>query len=30
VNAIPHVCRAEPGLASWLDLPTLAGAYAMR
>jgi 2,4-diaminopentanoate dehydrogenase len=30
VNAIPHVCRAEPGLASWLDLPTIAGAHALR
>jgi 4-hydroxy-tetrahydrodipicolinate reductase len=30
VNAIPHVCRAEPGLKSWLDLPGVAGAHAMR
>jgi 4-hydroxy-tetrahydrodipicolinate reductase len=30
VNAIPHVCRAAPGLASWLDLPLVAGAHALR
>ena len=30
VNAIPPVCRAEPGLKSWLDLPGIAGAHAMR
>jgi len=30
VHAIPHVCRAEPGLKSWLDLPLVAGAHALR
>jgi 4-hydroxy-tetrahydrodipicolinate reductase len=30
VNAIPHVCRAGPGLTSWLDLPLIAGAHALR
>jgi 4-hydroxy-tetrahydrodipicolinate reductase len=30
VNAIPQVCRAEPGLKSWLDLPGIAGRGALR
>ncbi len=30
VNAIPHVCGATPGVKSWLDLPGIAGAHAMR
>lgn len=30
VNAIPLVCRAEPGLKSWLDLPGICGAHALR
>ncbi len=30
VNAIPHVCQATPGVKSWLDLPGIAGAHAMR
>jgi len=30
VNAIPAVCRAEPGIRSWLDLPLVAGAHALR
>ena len=25
VNAIPYVCRAEPGLRTYLDLPLVAG-----
>jgi hypothetical protein len=25
VNAIPYVCRAEPGVRTYLDLPLLAG-----
>jgi hypothetical protein len=25
VNAIPYVCRAEPGIKTYLDLPLLAG-----
>jgi hypothetical protein len=25
VNAIPHVCRAEPGIRTYLDLPLVAG-----
>ena len=25
VNAIPYVCRAEPGIRTYLDLPLLAG-----
>ncbi|GIW42620.1 MAG: hypothetical protein KatS3mg076_3197 [Candidatus Binatia bacterium] len=30
VNAIPAVCAAEPGLKSWLDLPLVAGRFALR
>jgi hypothetical protein len=30
VNAIPAVCAAEPGIRSWLDLPLVAGAHALR
>jgi hypothetical protein len=30
VNAIPAVCRAEPGIRSWIDLPLVAGAHALR
>jgi 4-hydroxy-tetrahydrodipicolinate reductase len=30
VNAIPAVCRAEPGVKSWLDLPLIAGRHALR
>ena len=30
VNAIPHVCRATPGVKSWLDLPHITGAHALR
>jgi hypothetical protein len=30
VNAIPAVCRAEPGVKSWLDLPLIAGRGALR
>jgi hypothetical protein len=25
VNAIPYVCEAAPGIATYLDLPLLAG-----
>jgi hypothetical protein len=25
VNAVPYVCRAEPGIATYLDLPLVAG-----
>jgi hypothetical protein len=25
VNAVPYVCRAEPGLKTYLDLPLVAG-----
>jgi hypothetical protein len=25
VNAIPYVCRADPGLMTYLDLPLVAG-----
>jgi hypothetical protein len=25
VNAIPYVCRAEPGIKTYLDLPLVAG-----
>jgi hypothetical protein len=25
VNAIPYVCRAEPGIRTYLDLPLIAG-----
>jgi 4-hydroxy-tetrahydrodipicolinate reductase len=30
VNAIPAVCRAEPGVKTWLDLPVIAGRRALR
>jgi len=30
VNAIPYVCRAEPGIKTYLDLPLLAGRAALR
>ncbi len=30
VNAIPAVCRATPGVKSWLDLPLIAGRHALR
>jgi 4-hydroxy-tetrahydrodipicolinate reductase len=30
VNAIPAVCRAEPGVKTWLDLPVIAGRHALR
>lgn len=30
VNAIPAVCRAEPGIKTWLDLPLIAGRHALR
>lgn len=30
VNAIPAVCAAAPGIRSWLDLPLVAGAHALR
>jgi len=30
VNAIPYVCRAEPGIKTYLDLPLLAGRGAPR
>jgi hypothetical protein len=30
VNAIPTVCRAEPGVKTWLDLPIIAGRGALR
>jgi 2,4-diaminopentanoate dehydrogenase len=29
VNAIPYVCRAEPGLLTYLDLPLVAGRAAL-
>jgi hypothetical protein len=29
VNAIPYVCRAEPGLRTYLDLPLVAGRAAL-
>ncbi|MBV9936806.1 MAG: dihydrodipicolinate reductase, partial [Actinobacteria bacterium] len=25
VNAVPYVCRAEPGIRTYLDLPLIAG-----
>jgi hypothetical protein len=25
VNAIPYVCRAEPGIKTYLDLPLISG-----
>jgi len=30
VNAVPYVCRAEPGVRTYLDLPLVAGRAAMR
>ncbi len=30
INAIPHVCQAGPGVKSWLDLPLVAGRFALR
>jgi 4-hydroxy-tetrahydrodipicolinate reductase len=30
VNAIAAVCRAEPGVKSWLDLPLIAGRHTLR
>ncbi len=30
INAIPHVCQASPGVKSWLDLPLVAGRFALR
>jgi len=30
VNAIPVVCEAPPGMKSWIDLPLIAGAHALR
>ena len=30
INAIPVVCRAEPGVKSWIDLPVIAGRHALR
>ena len=30
VMAIPYVCRAEPGIKTYLDLPLLAGRAAAR
>src|SRR5215468_5582690 len=30
VNAIPVLCRTEPGVKSWLDLPVIAGRHALR
>ncbi len=30
VNAIPAICQASPGVKSWLDLPVIAGRYALR
>lgn len=30
VNAIPTVCKAEPGLKTWVDLPLFAGRGALR
>jgi hypothetical protein len=30
VNAIPYVCRAEPGIRTYLDLPLVSGRYAPR
>ncbi len=29
VNAIPAVCKAAPGVKSWLDLPVIAGRHAL-
>jgi hypothetical protein len=30
INAIPYVCKATPGIKTFLDLPLLAGRYAIR
>jgi 4-hydroxy-tetrahydrodipicolinate reductase len=30
VHAVPHVCRAEPGIRTFLDLPLIVGRHAMR
>jgi hypothetical protein len=30
VHAVPHVCRAEPGIRTLLDLPLIVGRHAMR
>jgi hypothetical protein len=30
VNAIPYVCRADPGIRTYLDLPLVSGRYAPR
>ncbi len=30
VNAIPAVCKATPGVKTWLDLPVIAGRHALR
>jgi hypothetical protein len=27
VNAIPYVCRAEPGIRTYLDLPLVSGRH---
>jgi hypothetical protein len=30
VHAVPHVCRAEPGIRTFLDLPLITGRHAVR
>jgi hypothetical protein len=30
VHAVPHVCRAEPGIRTFLDLPLITGRHAFR
>ncbi len=30
VDAVPHVCRAEPGIRTFLDLPLIVGRHAFR
>jgi hypothetical protein len=30
VHAVPHVCRAEPGIRTFLDLPLIVGRHAFR
>jgi len=30
VHAVPHVCRAAPGIRSFLDLPLIVGRHAFR
>ena len=30
VHAVPHVCRAEPGIRTFLDLPLIVGRHTMR